>query len=397
MLKHISLTPEPTAGTFGLTQITDVAGVCARLGISPSDLQPQIFNSNLSRLSNDTKAVPRPVRSTPRLKPSSPMSGVEMWMQRYEKLCSRIEMTRRVISNKQRLQAAAALDFEAALRSTQDREQKTAAAQRAKHTDWLSRAKALQTRRDLVLKRVRKVSHIQARESAELSALSESPRPADRPYLCAKASPSVSHMSMQRSNEADISVKLAEIEARLKDGAQRAQANKRTISLTARNRADSQSKHTKTTEIQSERHHKERIQALKQSSEQHIRNKQLKLSETRRKLNESRSVKEEKAKQLLANREKLQKSLETSYNARQIEREEQVERLMQAKAMYSEQKSKESEAHFYTRKAAQQLLKDHSFASKGQILSRMRQSDETVSSIRLIQDKIRRLRLSPSN
>ena len=397
MLKHISLTPEPTAGTFGLTQITDVAGVCARLGISPSDLQPQLFNSNLSRLSNDSKSVPRPVRSTSRLKPSSPISGVDMWMQRYEKLCSRIEMTRKVISNKQRLQAAAALDFEAALQSTQDRDQKIAAVQRAKHIDWQSRAQASQTRRDLVLKRVRKVNHTQVRESAELSALSESPKPADRPYLCAKVSPSVSRMSVQRSNGADVSLKLAEIETRLKDGAKRAQENKRTISLTARHRANSDFRRTKTTESESERHHRERIQALKQSSEQHIRNKQLRLSETKRKLNEVRSVKEEKVKQLLANREKLQKSLETSYYVRQIEREEQVERLMQEKAMFIEQKSKESEAHFYTRKAAQQLLKDHSFASKGQILSRLRQSDQTVNSIRLIQDKIRRLRLAPSN
>lgn len=390
MLKHISLTPEPKAGTFGLTQITDVAGVCARLGISPSDLQPQIFNSNLSRLT-------RPARSTPRLKPSSPISGVDMWMQRYEKLCSRVEMTRRVISNKQRLQAAAALDFNAALRSTQDRDQKIAAAQRAKHIDWQSRAQALQTRRDLVLKRVRKVNHTQVRESAELTALSESPRPADKPFPCAKVSPSVSHMSAQRSNEGDVSLKLAEIETRLKDGAKRAQENKRTISLTARSRADSESRRTKTTESESERHHIERIQALKQSSEQHIRNKQLRLSETKRKLNEVRSVKEGKVKQLLANRERLQKSLETSYYVRQMEREEQVERFMQARAIQIEQKSKESEAHYNTRKAAQQLLKDHSFAFKGQILSRLRQSDETVNSIRQIQDKIRRLRLSPSN
>jgi hypothetical protein len=204
-------------------------------------------------------------------------------------------------------------------------------------------------------------------------------------------------VSAQRSNEGDVSLKLAEIETRLKGGAKRAQENKRTISLTARSRADSECRRTKTTESESERHHIERIQALKQSSEQHIRNKQLRLSETKRKLNEVRSVKEGKVKQLLANRESIQKSLETSYYIRQMEREEQVERLMQAKAIQIEQKSKESEAHYYTRKAAQQILKDHSFASKGQILSRLRQSDETVKSIRQIQDKIRRLRLSPSN
>jgi len=396
MLKHISPTPESKVGTFGLTQLTDVAEVCARLGLSPCDLQPRMFSSNLSRLTNDQKSLPRPVKSTPRLKSSSPTSGIDLWTQRYEKLCSRIDMTRRVISNKQRLQAAAVLDYKSTIKNTQERERKITETQKAKERDWKSRAEALQSRRELVLRRVRAAKLAQARESAEARALSESPVPGDRTGGV-KASPLVSRMSVQRTNEADVSLKLAEIEERLREGAKRAQENKRTISISARSRAESENRRNSPNESETERLHKERIRALKQSSEQHLRNKEIRLSETRRKLNAARSAKEGKAKELLACREVLQKSLETSYCARQVEREEQVERLLLARAWQVEQKSKESEARFSSRKAAQQVLKETSFACKDDILSRLRHSDQTVTSIRQIQDKIRRLRLSPSN
>lgn len=396
MFKHISLTPEPKVGTFRLTQVAEVAEVCVRLGLSPCDLQPKMFSANLSRLTN-YKSPPRPLKSTPRLKAPSPSSGLELWTERYEKLCSRIDTTRRVLSNKQRLQAEAALDFQAAQRSDQERERKKAETQKAKEREWQSRAKALQSRRDLMLRRVQAVGLIQARESAEIRALSESPMPGDRVGFAAKASPLVSRMSVQRTNDGDISLKLAEIEERLKEGAKRAQENKRTISISARSRVDPENRRNSPNESETERLHKERIRALKQSSELHLRNKQLRLSETRRKLNAARSAREGKAKQLLACKEGLQKSLETSYYARQIEREEQVERLQLAKTYQMEQKSMENEARYSSRKAAQQALKDLSFACKDNILSRLRHSDQTVNSIRQIQDKIRRLRLLPSN
>lgn len=379
MLKPIS-TPQPT---FTLTQLTDTSKVWLRL--SPTTLHPGLFSTNLS-------CVKSPLRA-----PKPPITGVDLWLQKYENLCSRINLTHRVHSNLQQLRQKTELDYQTARQNASQKEQKIEEMKKERENSWKRKAKSAQKHRDLVLKRVKTVGNTQERESAEAKAWSESPIHETKTRLCqAKTQEMMSNNSNLRVAETDVSLKLAEIEEKLKNGVKRAQENKQVVSLSARNRtasvdAKTRKKHFEALDI--DRIQREKLEFLKQSSLQHLRNKETRLIAERQRLSAKRGVKEDKARQVRDSWEAGRKEREVRQVERWREREEGVRKLMEAKALENEQKHQENDTRLQEQQHALRALNEMNLVRKEQILTHHAQSERNLRFIRKVQQQIRQLQI----
>ena len=315
-------------------------------------------------------------------------------------MSSRIDTTRRVNENQAKLLMQQHSTHQDLLRTLSEKQRKSEEQKRSREKEARDKAEALHKHREEILRKIRTLQDKREREElarGKKEKTSQPQRPSLSPLPHHSSSSSLTSSSQRPSVSTEVADdpsqhQLAKITEKLERSSKLAESVKNATRQMLRKKLEMveairETKVKKAAEDESSRI--KEIERLKSSTERHLKNREVHISETIQRLEEERKKKAEKTRRELVRRDKQNRSLEKAYNQREMDRLMQVERFTQSRQQSYAEKAIKSDQRQELAEEYRELIHDLQINERERMMMKWRRAEQSLSEIREVKERVR--------